>query len=237
MDKKFSWSHAAIYASLAVCLTAAVAGGWFLLSRPDTEPPQPVFQSDVTEIPTVPAATQPAQALPVPEEEPIPLPETVSMPEEEIEALPVPVFDPTPVEAEPPRIIVEPLVGEVVAAFSVNELQYDPTFQDWRIHDGIDIASASGTAVLSASDGTVTSVAEDPMMGMTVVIDHGDGYRTTYANLAPNPAVSAGESVCAGAVIGAVGESSLAESARGSHLHFSVTLDGDTVDPHEYLHQ
>ena len=119
----------------------------------------------------------------------------------------------------------------------MDELVYSETFEDWRIHDGIDIAAASGTAVLAASDGTVASVVQDPMMGMTVVIDHGDGYCTTYANLAETPTVSAGETVCAGAVIGAVGESALAESARGSHLHFSVTLDGDVVDPHEYLHQ
>ena len=146
-------------------------------------------------------------------------------------------YNPAPIEAQPPQPIVEPLVGEVVAAFSVSELQYDPTFQDWRIHDGVDIAAAAGTAVLSASGGTVDTVCEDPLMGVTVVIDHGDGYRTTYANLAENPPVTAGETVCAGAVIGAVGSTALAESARESHLHFSVSHEDDVVDPYDYLHR
>ena len=154
------------------------------------------------------------------------------MPEEVVAE---PVLDTTPVVAEAPRLIVAPLEGEVVAAFSVSELQYDPTFEDWRIHDGVDIAAALGSAVLSASSGTVQSVTEDALMGVTVVIDHENGYQTTYCNLAENPAVMAGDAVSAGTVIGVVGDTALAESKRDSHLHFSVTKDGDVVDPNEYL--
>ena len=245
MDKKFLWSNAAFYVSLAVCLVAVAAGSWFLLfgRDADTEPADAVFQP-AAEVPAAPVSTPEGDKLPLPATEVIEtlLPQEISMPEEPVSEPsvfeePAPVFDPAPIEAQPPQPIVEPLVGEVVAAFSVSELQYDPTFQDWRIHDGVDIAAAAGTAVLSASGGTVDTVCEDPLMGVTVVIDHGDGYRTTYANLAENPPVTVGEAVCAGAVIGAVGSTALAESARECHLHFSVSHEGDVVDPYDYLHR
>ena len=50
----------------------------------------------------------------------------------------------TPITAEPvtpvaPRLIVSPLSGETVAAFSMDELAYSETLADWRTHDGIDI--------------------------------------------------------------------------------------------------
>ena len=238
MDKKFLWSSAALYASLAVCLIAIAAGGWFLLfgRTPQAEPAEPVFQPAAESSAAANIPEEPVETLPPPAETIEPTAQVI-MPEEPIDEDPLPVFDPTPVVAEPPQIIVEPLVGEVVAAFSVNELQYDPTFQDWRIHNGVDIGAALGAAVLSASGGRVSSVTEDPLMGVTVVIDHDDGYRTTYSNLAKDPQVTAGEQVSAGAVIGVVGDTALAESARGSHLHFSVSLNGDVIDPKEYLYR
>jgi len=234
MDKKFLWSNAAFYVSLAVCLVAVAVGGWFLLFGREEPPAQSVFEATEEPVQSAPAKRAEPPAAEVIETL---LPEEIAMPEIEVEEEPAPVFEATPVEAEPPRLIVEPLVGEVVAAFSVSELQYDPTFEDWRIHDGVDIAAALGAAVLSASEGTVSSVTEDPLMGVTVIIDHGDGCRTTYANLAKDPVVAAGDTVSAGEIIGAVGDTALAESARASHLHFSVSRDGDVVDPHEYLYQ
>ena len=78
------------------------------------------------------------------------------MPEEKV--------DNTPVVAEAPRLIVSPLNGQVVEAFSVDQLVYSETLGDWRTHDGVDIAAAQGTSVLAASSGTVVSVTDDPLM-------------------------------------------------------------------------
>ena len=230
MEKRFAFlrSNAGFYLCLAACLAAVGAGGWFLLfgkEAPAEEVSAPVYEM-VTDEP-VETAAQEEEAPPAAE-----VLEPAVMPEEVVAE---PVFDTSPVVAEAPRLFVAPLVGEVVAAFSVSELQYDPTFEDWRIHDGVDIAAALGSAVLSASSGTVQSVTEDALMGVTVVIDHENGYQTTYCNLAENPAVMAGDAVSAGTVIGVVGDTALAESKRDSHLHFSVTKDGDVVDPNEYL--
>ena len=103
--------------------------------------------------------------------------------------------------------------------------------------DGIDIAAQTGTHVLSASAGTVLAVEDDPLMGTTVVIEHDGGYQTTYSNLAAPASVTAGETVSAGQIIGAVGDTAAAEAAQEPHLHFSVTKDGEAVDPNVFLEQ
>ena len=135
-------------------------------------------------------------------------------------------MDDTPVVAEEPQVVVSPLQGEVVAAFSVDQLLYNETLDDWRTHDGVDIAAAEGDAVLAACAGTVAVRHDDPLMGTTVVLGHSDGYETTYANLQAEPPVEEGETVTAGQAIGAVGTTAAAESAQGAHLHFAVTRDG-----------
>ena len=145
-----------------------------------------------------------------------------------------PAADPAPAAAEAPRLIVEPLRGEVLTAFSMEELVYNQTLGDWRTHDGVDIAADSGAAVLAACGGTVQAVTEDPLLGTTVVLAHDDGYQTTYANLQPHPDVAAGEEVSAGQIIGAVGSTAAAESDM-PHLHFAVSRDGKAVNPGEFL--
>lgn len=117
----------------------------------------------------------------------------------------------------------------------MDELIYNPTLEDWRTHDGVDIFAKPGTTVLAACSGTVSSITDDAMMGTTVVIDHDGGYQTTYANLQATPTVQEGDTVSAGEIIGAVGTTAAAETAQGPHLHFGVTLDGEAIDPQEFL--
>ena len=217
------------YAVLALCIVAAGVGGYFLLLREDPQ----------AAVPAVPDTEASAPAEDLPEHEPVV--ETVPMEESEEEREPVSMpevtVDDTPVAAEAPSVVVSPLQGEVVAAFSVDQLLYNETLDDWRTHDGVDIAAAAGDAVLAASAGTVLSVSNDPMMGTTVVIGHSGGYETTYANLQTGPLVEEGESVSAGQAIGAVGTTAAAESAQGAHLHFAVTREGEAVDPQAFLDQ
>ena len=141
----------------------------------------------------------------------------------------------TDVTPEAPRLVVAPLVGEEVAAFSVDELKYNETLGDWRTHDGVDIAAEVGTQVLAACSGTVTQVIDDDLMGTSVTIAHDDGYETIYSNLQSVPTVSEGQQVSAGEVIGSVGCTSIAEFAVPAHLHFGVTKDGVPCDPETFL--
>ncbi len=138
---------------------------------------------------------------------------------------------PSPVSAR----IVAPLAGETVAVFSVDHLMYDATLGDWRTHDGIDISAEALTPVVATAAGTVLSVEEDGRLGMMIRIEHSGGYVTTYASLHPETLVEVGESVEAGQTIGAVGNTSLSEAGLGAHLHFSVTRNGESIDPKAYL--
>lgn len=215
------------YAVLALCVVAVGVGGYFLLLR---EEPQQEIPAETPDVQTT-APSELPEHEPVVETVPLEEPETESEPA----SMPEVTVDDTPVVAEAPSVVVSPLQGEVVAAFSVDQLLYNETLDDWRTHDGVDIAAATGDAVLAASAGTVLSVTDDPLMGTTVVIGHSDGYETTYANLQANPPVEEGQTVTAGQTIGAVGTTAAAESAQGAHLHFAVTREGEAVDPQSFL--
>ena len=137
--------------------------------------------------------------------------------------------------AETLSVRVWPVSGERIAGYSMQELAFNQTTQDWRTHDGIDLAALAGEPVRAACSGTVTAVYDDEFLGTTVVLSHPEGYETLYANLAAMPAVSAGMRVTAGDTIGAVGESALLESASSPHLHFAVRQNGQSVDPVSFV--
>lgn len=240
------------YIALLVCVVAAGVVGYFALLKDDTKPVEDPVPSAVSEPEPAQSVTapEPEPARPVLKETPVIVEHPTVRPilEDEPEEAPVfdtegiplneddaPVMEPAPIEAVEPMIVVAPLAGETVAAFSADQLAYDATLGDWRTHDGIDIRAEAGTAVASAAAGVVLSVEEDGRMGTTVTVDHRNGYITTYASLQPEVSVLAGDEIPAGAVLGAVGNTSLTEAGWGAHLHFSVSKDGEPVDPAVFL--
>ena len=228
---------AGFYAVLALCLAAVGLWGYLLLFRDNGGAEQPPAASVETEQPVRQAAVSTPQDV-VETSLPAAIPEPDPEPEPEPEPEPVPVVKPVqqvPVTPQAPALVVSPLSGQMVAAFSVDRLTYNATLNDWRTHDGVDIAAAAGTDVLAASAGTVLSVTDDDLLGTTVILQHPGGYQTTYASLQSSPTVREGDHVSAGQIIGAVGNTSLIEGASGPHLHFSVSRDGDLLDPEEYL--
>jgi len=152
---------------------------------------------------------------------------------------PVSPSQPQPSETTQPApaklAVCSPVEGTVAAEYAMEVLSYNQTTRDWRVHNGVDIVAAAGTQVVAAADGEVYTVYEDGEMGMTVVIRHEGGYTTKYASLADTVSVSAGQAVTMGQPIGSVGSTALMESALGDHVHFSVTLDDEPVDPEEFL--
>ena len=128
-----------------------------------------------------------------------------------------------------------PVEGELERMHDVQNLHYDVTLRDWRTHEGVDILAPLGEVVCAAMSGVVQSVEEDALYGTVVTVDHGDGTQAVYANLASVPAVNPGDFIMAGDVIGAVGATALCEIGQGTHLHFAMYLDGESVDPLDYL--
>ena len=180
MSKKWDAirGSAEFYITMAVCLVVIGVSGYFLLFG-GVSPEERLEEEAPSEEAIV---TDPAPEVEVSVEEPVV--ETIAPePVETPAVMPEVEIDDTPVVAEIPRQLVDPLEGEVVTAFSMEELVYNATLGDWRTHDGVDIAAEAGTSVLAASSGTVISVEEDPLMGTTVVIEHDGGYQTSVPNV------------------------------------------------------
>ena len=95
---------------------------------------------------------------------------------------------------------------------------------------GIDLAMPPGTEVVATRAGLVRFVGGDPCCsyGFHIIIDHGDGWETTYGHLQSNFAVSTGDWVEQGTAIGYSGNSGF---STGPHLHFETRLYGDPQDP------
>ncbi len=128
-----------------------------------------------------------------------------------------------------------PVRGTVSRDYSLEVFAYDATMGDWRTHSGIDIDAALGTEVMAVTAGTVSDIRQDPLMGTTVVIGHGDDLESVYSNLAAQPAISVGDRVTPGTVIGAIGNTAISESAANSHLHFEMLRAGVSIDPVQFL--
>lgn len=106
-----------------------------------------------------------------------------------------------------------------------------PIFNTEKFHAGADIGAAYGAEVVAADGGTVSVATYSSSYGNYVMIYHSDGSSTLYAHMS-SLAVSAGQSVSQGDVIGYVGDTGWAEAP---HLHFEVRINGSTVDPLAYF--
>lgn len=115
-----------------------------------------------------------------------------------------------------------PVSGPVTSGFGMR----------WgRMHEGVDVAVPSGTAVRAAAAGSVIYVGWLGGYGNLVVVDHGGGLSTAYAHNS-SFAVSQGQSVAAGEVVAYAGSTG---HSTGPHVHFEVRVNGSAVDPLGYL--
>ena len=229
------------YIVLALCLTVIGASAWAMLSGTagETEalgsgalPVAELTPEDALPVvggtlPSVVLTEAPAAAQ-APEETAAPAEAQASPAHSGAVELPEATL---PAGTETRPYFVWPVAGELEREYSVEALRFDPTMQDWRTHDGVDVAAALGEPVRAAGDGRVTAVYEDDRWGTVVVIAHGDGLTGFYANLAATPTVAQGQTVNVGQVIGSVGSTALCEIGEASHLHFALYRDGVSVDP------
>ena len=107
----------------------------------------------------------------------------------------------------------------------------DPILGITKQHNGLDMAAPGGSPILAAYDGKVVAAAYSSSMGNYIMIDHGDGLYTIYMH-ASALYVSTGKEVKKGDTIAAVGSTG---RSTGNHLHFGVRLNGNYVNPRNYL--
>ena len=124
-----------------------------------------------------------------------------------------------------------PVEGEIIKAYAKDNLVYSETLQEWTTHLGIDIKADKTTVVKAAEAGTIKTIKNDPRYGLTIIIEHDDGYQTVYANLLSSEFVIEGEKVDKGQSIGTVGNTATFEIADEPHLHFEILKDGVQIDP------
>lgn len=106
-----------------------------------------------------------------------------------------------------------------------------PTLNVKKFHNGLDMAAPGGSPILAAYNGTVVAAAYSSTMGNYIMIDHGDNLYTIYMH-ASKLYVSQGAEVTRGQKIAAVGTTG---RSTGNHLHFGVRLNGNYVNPRNYL--
>jgi len=128
-----------------------------------------------------------------------------------------------------------PVVGEIVMDYSMDHGIYDATLDQYRTNAYLSIDADVGEKVCAAEDGVVEAVLMDEERGKTLVIDHKNGWKTTYSQLDDKLDVEKGDNVKKGKSIGSVSEPTKYGVALGPHLDFAMSKDGELVDPKSVL--
>ena len=106
-----------------------------------------------------------------------------------------------------------------------------PIYGTQRLHNGMDFGASTGTPIMAAYDGEVVVSTYSSSAGNYIMINHGGGLSTVYMHCSKLIA-KVGDTVKKGDVIGLVGSTG---NSTGPHLHFSVRVNGEYVDPAPYI--
>jgi murein DD-endopeptidase MepM/ murein hydrolase activator NlpD len=110
-------------------------------------------------------------------------------------------------------------------------MRMHPVLKKEMMHNGMDFSAETGTPVYATANGSVREAFHDKNYGNRIIIDHSNGFSTSYSQL-QKFGVKKSQSVKQGEIIGYVGSSGL---STGSHLHYEIMKDGKYVDPKDYL--
>jgi murein DD-endopeptidase MepM/ murein hydrolase activator NlpD len=106
-----------------------------------------------------------------------------------------------------------------------------PILKKYKMHTGVDIDAAHGASIVAANKGVVICAEWQDGYGYTVIVNHGGGITTLYAHCS-SLLVNYGDTVNKGQVIAKAGNTGM---ATGTHLHFEVRVDGNVVNPLDYI--
>jgi len=127
------------------------------------------------------------------------------------------------------KLFIYPSRGRITSRFG---MRMDPFTGIKRFHNGVDIANDTGTPVLAAMSGQVAMIGYNANFGKYIIVRHTDGFQTLYGHLSAFQ-ISKNVRVTQGQLLGKIGNTGY---STGSHLHFSIFLKGEPVDPFKYLH-
>lgn len=125
------------------------------------------------------------------------------------------------------KLAVQPITGVITSRYGVSSRIRVST------HTGLDIAASTGTPIKVVASGTVTCASYQGSYGYLVKVNHGNGVETWYAHTS-KMYVKVGQTVNAGDVIAAVGSTG---NSTGAHLHLEIRVNGNHVNPQNYLYK
>lgn len=232
-EKKRNAKLPGFYIAVCCCVLAIGAAGYFTQKKQAVNTSKTVTNvAESTPLPTVAPTKIPVSSA-MERVTPTPVPMTATTPKAEDFAEDNPDLEVSvTAAAEDMLIFVMPAAGEILEQYSEKPV-YNAALDDWRTHNGVDIAVNEGGSVCAAADGTVSEITYNAM-GCCVTISHSDGYVTKYMQLDSADEVKEGAAVKGGDVIGTIGKST-AENIKDSHLHFEIHKDGVCLNPSEAL--
>ena len=127
---------------------------------------------------------------------------------------------------------IQPVINKQLTLLTASYgMRIHPFYRTLQSHQGVDYTVPEGSRVFATADGRVKEIASRSTAGRTIVIDHGNGYETSYSHLlAVN--VRRGQEVRRGDIIGLSGNTGL---SIAPHLHYEVRHNGMRVDPIHYF--
>jgi len=127
-----------------------------------------------------------------------------------------------------------PVKGDIIIKYSTDHGVFFKTLNQYKTSDAIVISATVGTDVIAAASGVVESVTTDTETGVTLVVNIGNDYVTTYGQL-DNVTLKKGSTIVAGAKIGTVAKQTNYYLSEGSNVYFKLTKATVSVDPTIYL--
>lgn len=128
---------------------------------------------------------------------------------------------------------IQPVINKQLTLLTASYgMRIHPFYKTLQSHQGVDYTIPEGSRVFATADGVIRDVSQrHATQGQTVVIDHGNGYETSYSHLSKIN-VRKGQEVHRGDIIALSGDTGLSFSP---HLHYEVRLNGLRVDPIHYF--
>ena len=127
---------------------------------------------------------------------------------------------------------IQPVINKELTLLTTSYgMRIHPFYKTLTSHQGVDYAIPEGSRVFATADGRVKEIKRSSTSGQTVIIDHGNGYETSYSHLS-KISVIRNQQVRRGDIIALSGDTGL---SLAPHLHYEVRLGGVRVDPIHYF--
>lgn len=130
--------------------------------------------------------------------------------------------------------LIMPTEGVVLMHYNMDNTVYFATLDQYKYNPAVIISAPEGESVYACADGEVVSVFSNEEIGQSVILDLGNGYQVTYGQL-QNLSCEVGDFVSAGEKIAEISAPTKYYSVEGSNLYFSMSANGELINPEEML--